>query len=405
MKIIKILLSITTIFLLAWVLPWLWDIATDKPNHYPFTYYSSVAETFGIRETINEQTTLKDAKGNTYTQAQFDSILPMVYFRQLTREGNLPDSLHGAEMNQKIIAMNNFYLRYRPADKNKPVIPLYTLFESMPKRVDLEMPGDRFRLTRKLEFVQPETNTIDKEKSNQFDAALREKGFMGPPKIVAGNPTTRKAYDEGYFIVDGQNKLFHLKMVNGRPYVGSVDLPEDINPVWITVTEYPARQFYAFLITDEGRLFTIFTGGYEVKEIPVPPFNPESDNLLIMGNLFYWNVEVTSETGQTLFAVDASDYQLKESITFSAPDENEKLYSILFPFSLRFTSVNDEYVKPRIEFTGFAYLISAVLLLLGYILTRRYQKKSIPFWTAALILLTGTFGLLASIIIGNTEEN
>jgi hypothetical protein len=116
-------------------------------------------------------------------------------------------------------------------------------------------------------------------------------------------------------------------------------------------------------------------------------------------------VEVTSETGQTLFAVDASDFQLKESITFSAPDENEKLYSILFPFSLHFTSVNDEYVKPRIEFTGFAYLISAVLLLLGYILTRRYQKKSIPFWTAALILLTGTFGLLASITIGNTEEN
>ncbi|WP_051536207.1 DUF4857 domain-containing protein [Marinilabilia salmonicolor] len=383
----------------------LWNIATDKPNHYPFTYYSSVAETFGIRETINEQTTLKDAQGNTYTQAQFDSILPMVYFRQLTREGNLPDSLQGVEMNQKIIAMNNFYFRYRPADKNKPVIPLYTLFESMPKRVDLEMPGDRFRLTRKLEFVQPETNTIDIEKSNQFDAALREKGFLGPPKIVAGNPTTRKAYDEGYFIVDSQNKLFHLKMVNGRPYVSSVDLPENINPVWITVTEYPARQFYAFLITDDGRLFTIFTGGYEVKEIPVPAFNPERDNLLIMGNLFHWNVEVTSETAQTLFAVGASDYQLKDSITFSAPEENEKLYNILFPFSLRFTSVNNEFVKPRIEFTGFGYLISAVLLLLGYILIRRYQKKSIRFWTAALIFLTGTFGLLASIIIGNTEEN
>ncbi|MGQ1945591.1 DUF4857 domain-containing protein [Geofilum sp. OHC36d9] len=404
MKIIKILLSITTVFILAWVLPWLWKIATDSQSRYPFTYYSCVAETFGIRETINEQTILKDAHGNTYNQTQFDSLLPMVYYRQLAREGNLPDSIHGVEINQSIISRNSFYFRYRPSDKNKPSIPLYTLFESMPKRVDLEMPGDRFRLTNHLTFVKPESNTIDKNKSIRFDDALQNKGFQGPAKIVAGNPTTRKAYDEGYFIVDSHNHLFHLKMVNGRPYVGYIKLPADVTPIWLTVTEYSARQFYAFLISEDGRLFTIFTDGYAVKEIPASPFDPEKDNLLVMGNLFNWNVQVTSEKKQTIYAIDGSGYQLKDSLSFQGPEKKRMAFNALFPFSLNFTSVNDEYVKPRLQFTGFGYLISAVLLLLGYLLVSKKQKRRVPVYSVILIALTGIFGLLSTLILGDSEN-
>ena len=403
MKIIKIALSVTSVFLLAWVLPWLWEIATDVPTRYPFVYYSCVAETFGIRETDNDQIVLKDAVGNIYTEAQFDSILPMLYFRQLAREGNLPDTIQDREINQNVIALNNFYFRYRPSDKNKPVIPLYTLFESMPKRIDLEMPGDKFRLTTRPEFIVPESNEVNVEKSVRFDEALQKKGFVGPPKIVAGNPATRKSYDEGYFIMDQNNTLFHLKMVNGRPYVGRIDLPSDIKPVWITVTEYRARRFYAFLISEEGRLFTIFTGGYEVKEIPTPVFNPEQDRLMIMGNLFYWNVEVTSKRGKTVYAVDADNFALKDSISFTASREKQVFYDLVFPFRLNFTSVNDAYVKPRVEFTDFTYLFSANFLLLGYFLWKRRTKRPVPFYQVVIIIFFGIYGLLSVLFLDDRE--
>ncbi|MCA1744438.1 MAG: DUF4857 domain-containing protein, partial [Bacteroidales bacterium] len=352
---------------------------------------------------INETTLLKDASGNSYTEAQFDSLLPMLYYRQLAREGNQPDSLHGVEITQRIISIQNFYYRYRPADKNMPVIPLYTLFESMPKRGDLEMPGDMFRLSHHLAFLVPETNSINSQKSIRFDEQLKRQGFEGPPCIVAGNPTTRKSYDEGYFITDRNKRLFHLKMVNNRPYVGRIELPEGITPIWISVTEYPAKNFYGFLLTEEGRLFTLQTDGYEVKEVPMPDFNPETDNLLIMGNLFHWNVQVTNTDGQSTYAVKADNFELVDKINFEAPQESNELYNYLFPFSLTFTSATDMYIFPRLEFHGFRYLILSFFLLLGYVITHHRQKKKACLYSAVLIALTGIFGLLTNLIVGDTH--
>lgn len=404
MKAIKTLLTIVSILLLAWVLPWAWRLATDQPARYPFTYYSSIAETFGIREIINETTILKDARGNHYTEAQFDSLLPMVYFRQLSRDGNLPDSLHGVELTQRVISNHNFYYRYRPSDKNMPRIPLYTLFESMPKRVDLEMPGDMFRLNNNLEFLVPETNSVNQQKSTLFDEQLKKHGFEGPARIIAGNPTTRKSYDEGYFIADRNNQLFHLKMVNNRPYVGRINLPEDLVPIWFSVTEYPPRDFYGFLLTKDGRLFTIQTDGYAVKEVDLPPFNPETDNLLIMGNLFHWNVQVSSASGQTTYAVNAKDYQLVDEISFEAQAPNEIVYNYLLPFSLTFSSTNDKYIIPRLTFNGYRYITLSFFLLLGYIIKRRRQKKKICLYSAILIALTGIYGLMANLMVGDTHN-
>jgi hypothetical protein len=402
MRTIKLLLSLTSVIILAWILPWLWRLATDTPATYPFTYYSSVSESFGIRKMEGNEVILTDSKGNRYNQAQFDSILPMIYYPQLAREGNLPDSLHGFAINQRNISRNNFYFRYRPSTKNRPTIPLYTLFESMPKRVDLEMPGDMFRLTNHIQFIKPETNTINHRKSKRFDEALKNAGFHGPAKLIAGNPTTRKPYDEGYFITDAKNTLFHLKMVNNRPYVARIDLPNAFTPVWIKVTEYPSRKFYAFILSEKGKLFSVFTQGYDVKQIPVPAFNPDSDNLLIMGNMFNWNVEVTTKHDQTVYAVDAESLALVDSKTFKAPSKNHLVYNSLFAFSLEFSSPNDEYIAPRVTFTGFGYLLSSGILMLVYFLLRRRQKKTMSVESSLLIIATGIFGFISTLAFGDS---
>lgn len=403
MKALKSLQIIITILMLSWLLPWVWKLATDKPQNSPFVYYSSLINSFGIRSTINETTLLTDDLGNSYTQTQFDSILPMVYYRQLAREGQLPDSLHGQEINQRIIARNNFFYRYRPSDKNQPLIPLYALFESMPKRIDLEMPGDIMRLRKKPEFINPDTGTPNTHKSTRFANELEKEGFAGPPSLVAGNPTTRKSYDEGYFIVDQNKNLFHLKMVNARPYVAKIELPEDLLLSWITVTEYPTKAFYCFLISNDGRLFTVQTDGYKLKEIPTPSFDPETDNLLIMGNLFHWNIQVSTNQGQTTYAVDAHSFKLVNQYTFETPAPKDWLQSSIFPFSINFSSANDKFIFPRIKFNGWTHLPASVLLLLGY-LALQYRKKSWCPVTSILLLVTGIYGLLAFLLVGDTKH-
>lgn len=404
MKNIKIIPIIVFTFLLAWFVPWAYHLATEKPERFPFAYYSSIINDFGIRESDGEKSILTDSKGTSFTQLEFDSILPMMYYRQLASQGQLPDSLHGRAIDQKVIATYNFYFRYRPSDQFKPAIRLYPLFESIPKRVDLEMPGDVFRLTNEISFIDPVINTINESKSKVFNDVLKKRGFQGPARLVAGTPTTRKAYDNGYFIIDSTGALFHLKMVNGKPFIKKVETASEIKPQWIVTTEYPSKLFYGFLFTEDNRLFSIGTNGYELKEVSMPVFNQESDNLLIMGNIFYWNVQVNRKEAQEVWALDAKTLEVVDRIAFSAQSVDNPCYKWIFPFELTCTSRLNAYVFPFIKFDGVNYMmLSAVLVLLFVWITRKSGKK-LNLFEVVWIFLTGIYGLVSILLFGKTRR-
>ena len=81
----------------------------------------------------------------------------------------------------------------------------------MPDRIDLEPATDVFRITGEgIEFVDMETNTIDQKKSAAFTKVLRDKGFSFPARVVSGNPSTRKRYDNGYLLVDDAQRVYHI---------------------------------------------------------------------------------------------------------------------------------------------------------------------------------------------------
>jgi hypothetical protein len=50
-----------------------------------------------------------------------------------------------------------------------------------------------------------ETNAVIEEKTIRFNEELIKKGFVFPAKGFWGNPSTRKAYEEGYFCLDSKN--------------------------------------------------------------------------------------------------------------------------------------------------------------------------------------------------------
>lgn len=69
-----------------------------------------------------------------------------------------------------------------------------------------------------------ETNRVNEEKSERFTQVLSEKGFESPVRYVAGNPTTRKEYDEGYLLIDAGYRVFHVKRLRDRPFVRNTGL-------------------------------------------------------------------------------------------------------------------------------------------------------------------------------------
>jgi len=337
----QIFLYITIALLLIWQLPWCYSFFAAKPSKTPFSMYSCIIDDFISMGNEEGKGMIRcDQSGNVYTQEQTDSILPFFYMRQLMADERFPDTIKGIAVTPREVQLTNFSFRSAPSDINASRIKLYPLLESMSGRVDLAMPDDVFRITNNgIEFIQMKTNMVDADKSKQFTEAMIKKGFKFPAQRLAGNPVTRKEYDEGYLILDNEGKLFHLKRTQGRPYVRAISLPEGVKAKYLFITEFKSRKTLGFLTDMENNFYVLNNKTYDLVKTGVPAFNPEKDALSIFGNMFDWTVCVKTAEADEYYALDAEDYSLIKSINF--PNQSSRIPG------LHFTSSQDKYVKPR----------------------------------------------------------
>ncbi len=95
-------------------------------------------------------------------------------------------------------------------------------------------------------------------------------------------------------------------------------------------------------MTDTDNAFWVLKSRtYDIVKSGIPSFNPETDALTIIGNLFDWTVRVTTPTHDNYYALDAGNYSLIKKL------ENES--DVYFMPGITFTSYSDKYVMPRFE--------------------------------------------------------
>lgn len=343
LKVSKIFFWVLVAVLVVWHLPWCYNFFAVKPVDTPFTMYSSVVKDFAqLGRGEDKKIHYTDRSGRTYTEDQFDSILPTFYYRQLVTDDRFPDSICGVAVTPRMVQLNNFNIRFSPSSLNVNTAGLQQLLESMSGRVDLELPDDVFRLTDTgIEFIKMATNTIDTEKSARFTEMMQRKGFRFPAYRLSGNPTDRKEYDEGYVILDAERKLFHVKQTKGRPYVRAIELPEGLNAEHLFITEFPSRRTLCFLSDSEGGFWVVERSDYSVHRTGIPAFHPTQESMLIMGNLFDWTASIKDGESERYYAIDANDYSLIDSIVYTTSSRAIK--------GLHFTSSKDKFVRPRFE--------------------------------------------------------
>lgn len=340
-KLCKIYFGCLVALLLLWQIPSLYNFFTVEPKDTPFTLYSSVVGRFAmLQHDEDKKASYTDHHGTTYTEEQFDSILPTFYYRQLITDDKFPDTICGRAVTPRDVQVANFNMRISPLDLNKPKIGVQQLLESMSGRVDLTLPDDVFRITDTgMEFIKMATNEIDTDKSRSFTDMMKNKGFVFPAYTLSGNPTDRKEYDEGYVMIDAKRQLFHVKQTVGRPYVRAIATPDDLHPKHVFITEFPSRKWLCFITDEAGCFWVVEQGTYAVKRTEIPSFNPEEESMLIIGNLFDWTVRINRDDTQCYYAIDANDYTLIDTLTYDTPNTSVP--------SLHFTTTIDKYVKPR----------------------------------------------------------
>jgi hypothetical protein len=389
-------------FALSWAVPAIVKVAASTAQNYPFLYYSSIIQRFIIKETVDNKTKYSDTDGNSYTREQYDTLTPMLSYRQLMLTNSLPDTILGVEIDPRIVRAKTIVWRYAPRNIHQPVLPLYLMYESMSGRSALEPPEDVFRLKESIEFVNKLTNVVNIEKSNVFQQRMIEEDFMFPAKQVWGNLSARKAYDEGYFVLDSRNQLFHVKMVNGRPYVRNTMAGANMEVVYFNVSEVADKSIYGYLVNKVGEIYTLGTDGYHLTKFDIPTIDINKHSVMVMGNLFYWMVYVTTPENCTYNILEAGTLKQHDQpyIIKASANRWDQTASCIFPVYLSLSSKYTDYVKPELVINWGPAFILSLALSAGFLFTAG-RKRNIPqrIVAAVIILIFGIPGLITCLII------
>ena len=399
-KISRYILVFITVLAASVAIPNLYWLAFEKPVSAPFILYSSLENDFFMIKWKNKEAIRTDRDGNQYTRDEYEQKLPLFYARQLMVSGTMPDSINGREMDVHEINHYRSSFRYRPSDMHMPDPGLYPLFEAESGRANLEMPTDFFRITDRMEFVVAEDNSIDERKSQMFTTVLNNREFNFPAKIIAGIPTTRKSCDEGYFVVDSKDMMYHIKMIEGEPYIKKFDVPEGLTFKHISCVDFSDKKYYCYLISEDNSIYILNQDNYKFIRLPFEGLDPDQDELRIYGSMFNYTMSIRREGYMKVVALD-NKYNKVDEYTETWPKRYEtkqgKVASFLFPAQLSLSTSKSRFINFYVEWTkNFNWLILNIMLIFAqFIIIRRTGlnlKRNII--DLLVIGLTGMYGFI-----------
>ncbi len=332
----KIFIWASLAAIVLWIVPWLYNLVSLKGYHSPFTLYSCTVHDFcALDRGDGREFKFYDTKGGVHGE----EAQPLFYASVLASKGMLPDTLEGRKVTLEEIEHNSLIISSDPKDVNRTSAPVYLLLESVPERLELKDPEDAL-ISRKdgICVYNMESNSLLEEKTAQLKEALDKEGFTYPAKLFAGNPSHRKEYDEGYLVTDSDDRLFQIKQVNGILEVRSFPLADNIHAKHLIITEFDNHATLGLLVSGEGKMAFLRPDGEVV--LTEVPFNPAKEDLLLVGDIFYYTVKLSDSKGERFWALRSDDFSLVSSYERPYPDE------FTLP-GIRFTSGNDRWVKPR----------------------------------------------------------
>lgn len=413
----RILLLTVALLLLSHYLPAGYWLLAAKKNHSPTVFYSCVEKRFLFYRFGGQGQALQyvDAEGKNYTRDEFETLLPMDNYLQLLRDGKLPKSINDTPISPEAIRRARVTYKIKPILLDSPIIPLTPLLEADNGRVKLEVPEDFMRLGKSIEFINAATNIVDREKSDRFAKALASAGFVFPATQVYGNPTTMKAHDEGYFVVDSKNTTFQLRQVRGEPEIRRIaDVAQDkaawesIKPRFILVQEQESREIRSLLVDQSNHVYFVTGTDYRLVPVPLTRYNPSTMNLVVRGDLLNYLVTVSGENQFESIVLDRK-YQLVDRYSEPLPRRDDtlagRIAKTIFPFIVDFDNESAGFFGFFPEFGNRSALALNFVLALGVvgILTVRKQLEKERTLDLLFVAVGGIYGLILMGVLPKTK--
>ncbi|MCV6606620.1 MAG: DUF4857 domain-containing protein [Campylobacterales bacterium] len=412
---LRTFILISTVALLSIALPDMYKKFFGSKLNSIFVGYSPIDENFVYRESSfgkNSKTTYY-SKTETFKKDEYIGKLPLMYYRYLINRDKFPEELSYLGEDPALIREYTQYFRFRANEINRKQIPLHTLFEANPKYGRLEQPKDMYRLTENgIQFVNLSTNQVDKEKTLLFTKALQEEGASFPIKRAFSNPNVRKSFDEGAFMVDGKNQVFHLKMIDDKPVVNNTSINmEDIK--YIKVDENGRKEFYGALITEDS-VHLITYENYKLIKLPLDKFDYKTSSLSFRVSPIHKFTSLTYYEGDK-HHIDSTamnlDYSVVQRDRVIRDRYSSEIYSniitIIFPFILELSKGHDYHYSLKLKDISMISLGISLILGLLYIVLLRKNRRNPNYYklNILLIIFGGIYGIITILTLGKILKN
>lgn len=403
-KISRYTIILLIVVVTALYLPDFFSMLFDKKVNSPRMNYSVINNEFVYTRYFGMgQIERKDIKGNTYTEREYNQLLPFMHYANLDKWGILPSEIEGVEITSKIIRRNSQMLRISTKDIDPPIVPLNIMFEAEPDYASLMIPDDVFRLGKTIEFLDPTTNSVLEEKSKKFQDAMINAGFKFPAKLSAANQTNRKPFDEGYFIVDANDNIFHLKMIKNEPVIVNTGIGSEIPVRQIFINENSRKEFYGWILSEDNQVYLITYDNYKLRQIPtgsdIEGQSYVADDMTFRFYIYPVNkhIEVRGDGFSHMIILD-NDFNIKAEHSMEWTPYNKRASSIVksyvFPFELT-TYDPLKHVKLSIITYWWQGLVGIGLSLVALFVFSRKR----PILDYVIVLFTGVFGLIGVLLI------
>ncbi|MDY0162801.1 DUF4857 domain-containing protein [Desulfobotulus sp.] len=393
-------LCLVGVLVLAVVLPRMFDMAFKKSSPSSFVLYSPVTEGFLFSGNSPEgEFRYRDEAGNLYDRKTYMSLTPLFWYRDLFAWKIMPETLGGVPITREAVEAGAQFFRYRPGDMQREGIALWPLLESASEFSDLRLPETLFWNKGRLIFENGLTRRRDATFTEAVETSLSDAGFVFPVAAVWGNPTTKKPHDDGWFLLDAEGRLFHLKQEKGLPICRNTGLAPPSGIRHVAVTEDARKEFFGYLITGDGGFHVLMQENYALVRLDLEDFDPDTMGLLFMADLLGRTLVYGDGEGFYALRLDR-EYRPLHRYTearFPAFSQGTAVArAILFPFTLKtrasYTKAADFALVP----SGLLSLVGILFAFLSFVLIRKKMEKPLcpGIREGVVLLLGGLYGLL-----------
>lgn len=395
------------LIVLNWFLPKIYLRATIGENRNVSGQYSPITQNFILWENTPTGLIYRNANGEKLSQIEARKLLPFFFHQDGLKHNLFPLHLEGQQFSYQD-ALTNHHFRIYPGKVFKHRLPLYFLLESAPQTAELSLPDDVLLFEKdSVRFINCKTGLNKKEKSEIFTRALLQSGVTFPVQLAANNPEPQKPFDEGLFFIDGQNKLFQLKQIKGKPFCRFMKNTFSSLPLALFVDENLQKKYYGQIVTDKN----IFLIGYDQKliRLPLPNYEAANTQVQVRNTPFYKTLIAQKNDIQkptTFIAADKFWQQhsvRKESCrppVAAYQKCREQGLSLLGFFRISQFQANKAGTVLRIELASFPLIAAASNLLCVVLLFLRRFHLQKSWFEMLSVAVFGLPGLISLLIFG-----